>query len=102
MHEFEALRGAQRPAFSQHEVINVLQPDTADFPKDIERMQHFLKVHETHFPGSVLLLDNSLQGSSSRPMTTSCVKIDKMYFYNIRHKCFIPVSHRCHSTAVKG
>jgi hypothetical protein len=102
VHEFQALRGAQCPALCEHEIVDVLEPDTTDFPKDIERMQHFLKVYKPHFPGPVLLLDQRLQRSSSRSMTTPGIEIDKIYFYNIRHKCFIPVSHRCHSMAVKG
>ena len=108
MHEPEALGRAERPSLRQHQVVNIFQANSGDFPENIHGMQDFLQIHQSNFPrsflrfSSSLLLDNRLERRRRGAMTASGVEIDKMYpFHNFSHKCFIAASSGCYARGLK-
>ena len=98
LHELQTLRRTQRVAFGQHQVIDVLQANSGHLTKDIERMQYLLQIDKPYVPREFLLLDNRFQRRRGGPMPSAGVEIDEI---NIRHNCFIAVSHPCHARALK-
>ena len=100
--KLEALGRAQGPAFGEHQVVDVLQIDSGDFPKDVERMQQLLKVDERDFPGAVLPFDDGFERGGRGAMASARVEIEELdTFHNFVHKCFIAESHRCHTAGLK-
>src|SRR5450755_2460265 len=74
--QHQKLRSETRPAFSQDQVVNVLQTDACGRANNIERIEQFLHVEETNLPGIFLSFEGSLQGIGGATMSSPCLKED--------------------------
>ena len=98
VHEHQPLRRAESPAFGQHQVVDVFQTDAGHLPKDVERVEDFLQIDQTHGPRSVLVFDDRFERGCGGPMPSAGVEIDEI---NIVHYCFIAASHPCYTRGLK-
>src|SRR6202030_2777468 len=98
VHEANSLGRTERPALSEHQVVNVLQADAADLAEHIQRIEHLLQVDHAYLPGAPLLFDHRLQRGGGRTVASAGVEVDKI---NFRHECFIAPSHGCYARALK-
>src|ERR1700686_3173750 len=62
LEKHQELRREPRPAFSQNEVVGVLNMQACDAMKHVERGEQFLHVQKTHVPRLVLHGESGLQG----------------------------------------
>src|ERR1700676_4477766 len=102
LHELQALRGPKGPSFGQHCVVDVLQAQAGHFAKNVQRIEHFLKVHQTDVPGTILLCNHRTERRSSSTVASAGVEVKEVYSKyavgtsnKIRHYCFIPTSFHC-------
>jgi hypothetical protein len=62
LQKHQKLRRQARPAFSQQQVVAILQAVSGSSMHYIDRIQQFLQIQKTYIPGIVLLLEDRLQG----------------------------------------
>jgi len=74
VHTTHELGGPERPAFAQHQVVEILQPHARDLAENVERIEQFLQIDETHLPRPLLRLDDLPQSVGCRAMAAACVK----------------------------
>src|SRR6185436_13091319 len=98
MHELQALSRPERPAFRQHQVVNILQANAGNFAEDVERIEHFLKIDQPDFPRSGLLVDDRFQRGGGGSMASSGIEVDEI---NLLHECFIAPSSGYDARALK-
>ena len=80
VHQRNQLGRAQCPAPPQHDVIDFLKLNPRGFPDEIDRVQQVLNVQQTQIPRPLLLPDNLGESRGRRPVTSTGIDIDKIYF----------------------
>src|ERR1700761_2233011 len=78
LHERQQIGRAERPAFGQQQVVDILQTDTSELAKDIERVEDLLQVHEPNVPAVVLGFNDGLEGQRRAAMAAAGVEIDEV------------------------
>src|ERR1019366_5713741 len=68
------LGAAERPAISEHLVVHFLNSNSGELPKNVQRIENFLKVNERDFEWQTLALDLNLQSSSCVAMPAASIK----------------------------
>ena len=81
VHRDGQLRRAERPAFFQQQVVDVLQADAGVLAENVERIEHFLQIHQPDFPRAPLLLNNRLERVSGRAMAAAGFEEDEISLF---------------------
>ena len=71
LQKHQKLRRQARPAFSQQQVVAILQPVSGGPMNHINRIQQFLQIQKANIPRILLLLEDRLQRSSGVAMSTT-------------------------------
>ena len=83
VHQHRHLRRSQRPAFLQHDVVDILHPDAGVFAENIQRIQDLLQVNQPDFPGPPLLLDHGFQRVRGGSVPASGIKEHKVKSFTL-------------------
>jgi hypothetical protein len=74
MHQLQLVLRPKRPTFRKHQIVNVFQANAERFPKNIQRIQHLLKIHQAHLPPAFLRIDNRFQSNRRAAMSSSGIE----------------------------
>ena len=74
MHEHHHLRRPKRPALLEHDVVDILHPDSGVLAKNVERIQYFLEIYQPDFPLPTLLLNYGFERVRRRPVSPARIE----------------------------
>ncbi len=77
----QGLRGAQRPAFLQHQVVKVLHAQSREPTHQVDGVHDFLKVHQPDFPPA-LFIHHQTESLGSSAMAAARIKENEVNVYH--------------------
>jgi len=79
----QELRGAQRPAVAQEDVVLLLDADAGELAENVQLIGEILELNQFDLPRALLLRGNGLQGDSSIAMATPAIMKEDVDFFSL-------------------
>ena len=76
LNERKQLRGEAGPAFSQDQVVSILNANASGLAHDVEFVQQLLQIEQFDSPWLLLIFQDTLQGFGGAPVATSGIEKD--------------------------
>src|SRR5580658_6155042 len=88
MHGADHVRGAERPALSQHDVVDFLKRNAGVFADEVYGIEDVLNADHFDVPGAFLTEDHFAQSIGGRAMPAAGIHIDQSDFFRHRYSDF--------------
>ena len=85
----QELRGAQRPAVAQEDVVLLLNADAGELAENVQLVGEILELNQFDLPVALLLRGNGLQGDSSVAVATPAIMKEDVDFLHRGHCCMV-------------
>jgi hypothetical protein len=72
------LRGTERPALGENQIVDVLQADASQLAENVQRVKDVLQIHQADIPLIAAALNDRLKSESRTAVAAARVKIDKI------------------------